>query len=143
MNQEQSRKLVSETFESDFDRRNFGEFIDRLLKNVDFSKTFQQSGGNIRKAFQDKVSSFERIGQFTDQNAKVVDILIVNLKKETTLERVRTSLRNFAADYLQSERGIGKSAVLVAYLSDNKQDWRFSFVTLEKERELNEKDNMF
>lgn len=141
MSQEQSRNLVRETFESDFDRVNFAAFIDRLLKTCNFEKPFQQSGSNIRKAFQDKVSSFERIGQFTDQNAKVIDILTVNLKKETTLERGRTSLRNFAADYLQSERGIGKSAVLVAYVSDNKQDWRFSFVTLEKERELNEKGN--
>ena len=141
MNQEESRKLVKKTFESNFDSQDFGEFIDRLLKNADFKKTFKQSGVNIRKAFQDKVSSFARIGQFTDQNGKVLDILIVNLKKDTTLERRRTSLRNFAADYLQSDRGIGKSAVLVAYVSENKQDWRFSYVTLEKERELNEKGN--
>lgn len=141
MNLEEPRSLVRKTFESDFDPYNFKNFIGKLLKNVNFNKTFQQSGGNIRRAFQDKVSSFERIGQFTDTNAKTADILVVNLKKETTLERGRTSLRNFAADYLQSDRGIGKSAVLAAYVSNNKKDWRFSFVTLERERELNEQGN--
>ena len=141
MNLEEPRNLVRKTFESDFDRHNFSNFIEKLLKKVDFNKTFQQSGGNIRRAFQDKVSSFERIGEFTDQNAKTADILIVNLKKETTLERGRTSLRNFAADYLQSDTGVGKSAVLAAYVSNNQKDWRFSYVTLEKERELNAKGN--
>ena len=141
MNLEEPRNLVRKTFESDFDRHNFSSFIEKLLKKVDFNKTFQQSGGNIRRAFQDKVSSFERIGEFTDQNAKTADILIVNLKKETTLERGRTSLRNFAADYLQSDTGVGKSAVLAAYVSNNQKDWRFSYVTLEKERELNAKGN--
>jgi len=141
MNLDEPRRLVRNTFESDFDSYNFKNFIGKLLKNVNFNKTFQQSGGNIRRAFQDKVSSFERIGQFTDPNAKTADILVVNLKKETTLERGRTSLRNFAADYLQSDRGVGKSAVLAAYVSNNKKDWRFSFVTLERERELNEQGN--
>jgi hypothetical protein len=141
MNLEEPRNLVRKTFESDFDPYNFKNFIGSLLKDVNFNKTFQQSGSNIRRAFQDKVSSFERIGQFTDPNAKTADILVVNLKKETTLERGRTSLRNFAADYLQSDRGVGKSAVLAAYVSNNKKDWRFSFVTLERERELNEEGN--
>jgi hypothetical protein len=131
MNQEQARELVQQTFESDFDRRQFGEFIIRLLKNADFTKQFSQSGGNVRQAFRDKVSSFERIAQFTDVDGNKIDVLIVNLKRDSTIERGRTSLRNFAADYLQSDRGFGKAAVLVAYVSESKSDWRFSYVTLE------------
>lgn len=127
----QTQDLVKRTFQSDFDRQQFSKFIDRLLKNADFSKKFPQSGGNIRQAFRDKVSSFERIAQFTDVDGNKIDILIVNLKQDSTVERARTSLRNFAADYLQSDRGLGKAAVLVAYVSESKRDWRFSYVTLE------------
>lgn len=126
-----AQDLVKKTFESDFDRRQFGEFINRLLKNANFSKQFSQSGGNIRQAFRDKISSFERVAQFTDVDGNKIDVLIVNLKRGSTIERGRTSLRNFAADYLQSDRGMGKAAVLVAYVSESKSDWRFSYVTLE------------
>jgi hypothetical protein len=131
MNQEQARELVKQTFENDFDRWQFGEFISRLLKNADFSKQFSQSGGNVRQAFRDKVSSFERIAQFTDIDGNKIDVLIVNLKRDSTIERGRASLRNFAADYLRSDRGFEKAAVLVAYVSESKSDWRFSYVTLE------------
>lgn len=127
----QTQDLVQQTFQSDFDRQQFSKFIDRLLKNADFSKQFSQSGGNVRQAFRDKVSSFERIAQFTDVDGNKIDILIVNLKRDSTVERARTSLRNFAADYLQSDRGLGKAAVLIAYVSESKRDWRFSYVTLE------------
>lgn len=139
MNPEQSHKLVKQTFQADFDRQRFVEFIDKLLKRVDFSKQFMQSGLNIRRAFIDKVNSFERVGQYTDSDGKKIDILIVNLKRDITLERGRTGLRNFAADYLQSDRGAGKSAVLIAYVSSTQTDWRFSYVTLEKDLRQNEK----
>jgi len=139
MNPEQSHQLVKQTFQADFDRQKFVEFIDKLLKKVDFKKQFMQSGLNIRRAFIDKVNSFERVGQFTDSDGKKIDILIVNLKKDLTLERGRTGLRNFAADYLQSDRGVGKSAVLIAYVSNTQTDWRFSYVTLEKDLKQNEK----
>ena len=138
MNPQESRNLISNTFENDFDRDRFQTFIDRLLKNADFSKYFIQRGNRVYKVSQDKVSSFERIAQFTDVDGHKVDILIVNLRRESTLERARTSLRNFAAEYLKSERGIGKAAVLAAYAAKDTNggyvpgtEWRFSFVTLE------------
>ncbi|MCA1628290.1 MAG: class I SAM-dependent DNA methyltransferase, partial [Acidobacteria bacterium] len=134
----QTQDLVKQTFQNDFDRQQFSKFIDRLLKNADFSKRFTQSGINIRQAYLDKVGSFERIAQFTDVDGSKIDVLIVNLKKGSTVERARTALRNFAADYLQKGRGIGKAAALVAYTvkdEDGKyvpnMDWRFSYVTLE------------
>lgn len=139
MNPDQAQKLVKQTFQADFDRERFRGFIDRLLKTVNFEKHFTQSGFNIRRAFLDKVNSFERVGQYTDSEGKKIDILIVNLKKDVTLERGRTGLRNFAADYLQSDRGIGKSAVLVAYVSSSQTDWRFSYVTLEKDLKQTDK----
>lgn len=138
MNPQESRDLIKNTFENDFDRVRFQTFIDRLLKNADFSKQFTQAGNRVFKVSQDKVISFERLAQFTDVDGNKIDILIVNLRRESTIERARTSLRNFAAEYLKSERGIGKAAVLAAYaVKDSnggyvpRTEWRFSFVTLE------------
>jgi hypothetical protein len=138
MNPQESRDLIKNTFENDFDRERFHTFIDRLLKNADFSKQFTQAGNRVFKVSQDKVISFERVAQFTDVDGNKIDILIVNLRRESAIERARTSLRNFAAEYLKSEGGIGKAAVLAAYaVKDSnsgyipRTEWRFSFVTLE------------
>lgn len=146
MNQEQARDHIKKTFESDFDRKRFGEFIAQMLKSVDFSKEFQLSGNHVRQAFQDKVSSYERIGTYTDINGEKIDVLIVNLRRKELLERARKGLRNFVADYLQSERGFDKTAVLAAYAVKSEDGkylartgWRFSYVTLEKDLRQNDR----
>ncbi|MDQ3131074.1 MAG: Eco57I restriction-modification methylase domain-containing protein [Acidobacteriota bacterium] len=146
MNQEQAREHIKKTFESDFDRKRFGEFIAQMLKSVDFSNEFQLSGSRVRQAFQDKVISYERIGTYTDINGEKIDVLIVNLRRKELLERARKGLRNFVADYLQSERGFDKSAVLAAYAVKGddgnylaQTGWRFSYVTLEKDLRQNDK----
>ncbi len=140
MDQQQARELVRQTFEADFNREQFAKFIRELCKSADFSKaTGILSGQVITRAFQDKVRSYERIAQHTDIDGNKIDILIVNLRRDSSLERARTSLRNFAADYLNSERGFGKAGVLVAYAAKDEKDyfadteWRFSYATLEKE----------
>src|SRR5688572_13966608 len=134
MNPQESRELIKNTFENDFDRERFHTFIDRLLKNADFSKHFTQAGNRVFKVSQDKVVSFERISQFTDVDGNKIDLLIINLRRESTIERARTSLRNFAAEYLKSERGTGKAAVLAAYAVKDSNggytpntEWRFSY----------------
>lgn len=140
MSQELQRKIVKETFESDFSRERFAQFVGELLKSVDLTKAFQLGGNRVRQAFQDKVVSYERIGTYTDINGEKIDVLIVNLRRRESLERARKGLRNFVADYLQSERGINKSAVLAAYAVKDDDGaylagagWRFSYVTLEKD----------
>jgi len=75
---------------------------------------------------------FLRIGKYTD-NKNEIDLLIVQLKRETSLERARTMQRNFIAWYLKGSRsGKLKDAALVAFVSpDNNEDWRFSLVKLD------------
>ena len=138
MDQQQAIELVKQTFEADFNREQFARFIRELCKSADFSKaTGVLSGQVITRAFQDKVRSYERIAQYTDIDGNKFDVLIVNLHRDSSLERARTSLRNFAADYLNSDRGLGKAAVLIAYAAKDEKDylpdteWRFSYATLE------------
>lgn len=145
MNKKEAQNLVENTFEHIFDPNQFRVFIEDLLKRYtednsvfDSEKTFSLHDPYIRHAFKDSVSKYERIGQFIDVDGEKIDILIVYLSKNTTLERGRKTMRGFAENYLKSERGRDKSAVLIAYVSPNDEDWRFSFVKLDIKRQRDE-----
>ena len=74
----------------------------------------------------------ERIGKYEDPEGKKIDILIVHLKKQTSLEQARTRQRNFIAWYLNGSRGgVLKDAALVAFYTDNPDDWRFSLIKMD------------
>ena len=129
MDIQQARRRIRNTFESSFDKVKFIDFIKDLLNQYDESKAFHLQGCYIPKAFENIIKSYERIGTYTDSEGKKIDILIVYLKKETTIDRARTAQRNFIANYLKG-RG-EKDAGLVAFVSPEEDDWRFSFVKME------------
>jgi len=131
MNREQAKNLIIRTFENSFNRENYKLFIKNLLKKFDEGKTFTYQGNYIPDTFKNYIASLERIGQYTD-DGKEIDLLIVTLKKETSLERARTMQRNFIAWYLKGSRGGKlKDAALCAFVSPYSEDWRFSLVKME------------
>jgi type II restriction/modification system DNA methylase subunit YeeA len=131
MNKEQAKALIIQTFENPFDKENFEKFIKNLLKKFNDKKTFIYQGNYIPDAFKDYIISLERIGQYHIEN-KEIDLLVVKLQKETSLERARTMQRNFIAWYLKGSRGGKlKDAALVAFVSPSSDDWRFSLVKME------------
>lgn len=136
MESAQSRSLIRETFTQPFDKRRFQRFIRNLLNHIDESKAKHWSTTYVKDAFKPRVNRFERLATYTDPIGEKLDILIVHLERESSLERARTSLRNFVADYL-STRG-GKEAALVAFVSPDEADWRFSFVKMEYESAADE-----
>jgi hypothetical protein len=128
MNKEKAVDLVKDTFENQFDKDRFIEFIKNLLKKID-EKTFIYKGNYIKDSFEEYVEQFERIGKYSKNE---IDILVVYLKKETSLEHARTMQRNYVARYLNGSRGGKlKDAALVAFVSPNKEDWRFSLVKMD------------
>lgn len=140
MEKEQAKRLVEQTFAEGFDKANFISFIRNLLKHFDDGedRRFQYAGNLIKKAFKERINNYERLGTFTDTEARKIDVLVIHLTKDTTLERGRTFLRNFAADYLSNGRGNDKDAILAAYISPSEKDWRFSYIKLEYTRERDE-----
>jgi hypothetical protein len=126
--------LVEDTFQSKFDRTNYIKFIKSLLNEPDFTYSFAPRTGNIiPESFRAYVSSYERVAKYTDDEEKRVDILIVYLKRGSTVERARSMQRNFIAGYLLGRYGspAPKEAALVAFVAPNREDWRFSLVKLE------------
>lgn len=130
MNQEQAKQLIIKTFENPFREEEFTRFLRNLLKSYE-ENTFTYQGNYIPDAFAQYIALLKRIGKYTYDD-KEIDLLIVNLKREISIERARTMQRNFIAWYLKGSRGGKlKDAALVAFVSPESDDWRFSLVKME------------
>jgi hypothetical protein len=129
-----ARNLVKDTFENDFDKNRFYYFIKNLLNEIEEQDKdrFIYRGNFIPDAYKPYIKTLERIGKYQDSKRNKIDLLIVQLKKETSLEHARTMQRNFIAWYLNGSRGdVLKDAALVAFVSPNQDDWRFSLVRMD------------
>lgn len=129
MHVEEAKRLIKETFQSGFDENRFRLFAKNLFNDLDESKAFAYQGQFIPDAYKDHVRQYKRLGKYTDPDGAALDVLVVNLKRETALDRARTMQRNFIAWYLK-HRG-KKDAAVVAYHTDGLEDWRFSCVRME------------
>ena len=133
MDKQTAANIISDTFESPFDKAKFVYFIKNLLNKIDETKALHIQGHYIPESFRDYVKAYERIGTYTytdpaNANTKI-DVLIVHLQREKSLERARTAQRNFVARYLKERDE--KEAGLVAFVSPDEQDWRFSLVKMD------------
>jgi adenine-specific DNA-methyltransferase len=130
MEKKQSQDLVKDVFSKNFDKTKFIRFIRELLNSYE-EASFVYRGNYIPYAYNQYISTFERVGKYSDSENSI-DILIVHLKKDSTLEHARTKQRNFIAWYLNGSRGEKqKDAALVAFVSPDSADWRFSLVKME------------
>lgn len=155
MDKKQAIKIVRETFEASFDKARFTNFIKNLLNEPDLTDGFGPRTGNyIPDSFKGYIEKYERLGKYEDSDEKRIDLLIVHLKKETSIERARSMQRNFVAGYLQGKFGSDapKDAALVAFVAPLtsspspsgrgegvREDWRFSLVKLETKIKAGEK----
>jgi adenine-specific DNA-methyltransferase len=128
MTEQESKNLIKETFENDFNRDRFKRFIANLLTEFQEASSLT-SEQYIKDAYKPYVHSYEVIAKFTDSEKRTLDVLITYLKTESTFT-ARTRQRNFALDYLKRKK---RDGVLIAYVHENKKDWRFSFVKLEND----------
>ena len=129
MNEKAAKNLVRNTLEKPFDKVRFTNLMRNILNRFDETATLTYRGNYISDDFKDSIHLVERIGQYKDQDGKLIDLMVVHLKKETSLERARTKQRNYIAKYLKSRRV--KDAALVAFVAPNSDDWRFSLVKME------------
>lgn len=128
MQKTQAQNLVRETLQNDFDKERFLYFVKNLLNKIDDSKAFH-AHGYVPEAYKTFIKTYERLATYTDPTGSKLDILVVYLQKETSLERARTAQRNFVARYLKDRDQ--KDAGLIAFVSPDPADWRFSLVKME------------
>jgi len=131
VDKQQAQTIIKETFEKSFNKDRFNGFIKNLLNQIE-DAPFSYQGNYIPDAYKPFVSRYERIGKYND-GEKRIDILIVYLNRRTSIERARTRQRNFIAGYLDGKYGsdVSKDAALVAFVSPNEEDWRFSLVKMD------------
>jgi type I restriction-modification system DNA methylase subunit len=131
VDQKTAVKLIRDTFEQSFDEERYVLFIKNLLNTLDESAPFSYQGNLIPDAYKQHITALKRIGKYKDADNSI-DILIVHLKKDNSLDRARTMQRNFIAWYLNGSRGGElKDAALVAFISPDDEDWRFSLVKMD------------
>ncbi len=131
MQRDSAQKLIQETLQSSFNKERFIYLVKNVLNHVE-EAPFTYKGNLVFDDFADSIQNVERIGKYQDTEEKLIDVLIVRLKKEASLDRARTKQRNFVAKYLKGSRGgVLKDAALVAFVPPNEDDWRFSLVKME------------
>lgn len=131
MDKQQAQTIIKEVFEKSFNKDRFNGFIKNLLNQIE-DAPFSYQGNYIPDAYKSFISRYERLGKYND-GEKRIDILIVYLNRKTSIERARTSQRNFIAGYLDGKYGsdVSKDAALVAFVSPKEEDWRFSLVKMD------------
>lgn len=138
-----NEKIVEETFNQSYDKEQFAKFIRDLLVDANFEKAHNIQLPDVYKDF---IKSARRICKYkyTSEDyidEKVVDVLVVTLKRCSSVERARTAQRNFIARYLNGSRNYQKDAALVAFISEDENgkfspDWRFSLVQMNYKTEI-------
>src|SRR3989344_6535711 len=100
MQKAQAQNLVRETLQNDFDKERFLYFARNILNKIDESKAFH-AHGYVPESYKKHIKTYERLATYTDPENRKLDILVVYLQKQTSLERARTAQRNFVARYLK------------------------------------------
>ncbi|MDD5192510.1 MAG: Eco57I restriction-modification methylase domain-containing protein [Candidatus Nanoarchaeia archaeon] len=126
MNQQEAEGLLIDTFNREFNSDKFVNFLKELLKG---KFNINPKSSSPHKEFEEYIRSFKKIGDYKN-GRNSIEILIVELKKTSSLERARTMQRNFIAKWLNSDYS-PKDGALVAFYGENPDDWRFSFVKMD------------
>jgi len=131
MDKESAINLIKDTFENSFDEGRFTNFVNNLFNKITLAP-FEYKGAYIPEAYNKYINKYKRIGKYFVED-KRIDILIVYLNKESSIERARSMQRNFIAGYLTGKFGSysGKDAAVCAFVSPSYDDWRFSLVKME------------
>ena len=136
MEKKQAQLLIEDTFNDSFNEDRFTVFAKNLLNDIE-PKSNTYSGNLLWDDYKEHINTYKRIGKYIDPEGEALDVLIVEVKSVTKLERARTVLRNFVIKHLSK---FEKDYALVAFYSkeDEGNDWRFSFIKLEYKSELDE-----
>lgn len=137
MDKKTAQELIEKTFNNAFSEEQFAIFAKNLLNDFE-DKHNHYSGNLIWDDYKEHINTYKRIGKYIDPDGEALDVLIVEVKSVSKLERARTALRNFVIKHLSK---FEKDYALVAFYSkeDSGTDWRFSFIKLEYRSELDEK----
>ncbi len=121
MREEEAIIILRDSLKNSFDESKFITLCANLMPNMKKISTLDHSINKENdKYFHNYINRFKQIGQL-QIHGKQIDIFIVYLQNDTSLERARSAQRNFIAKQISE-------AALVAFVSPSKKNWRFSFI---------------
>jgi len=119
--------ILVKTVESEFREDNYKDLVVNLFNRFDFSKECSLKQ-HFTEDERQKIKDFTYLGTYEDTEKKSLDVLIVELKGGSKVERARSLQRNLIGKYL---KGNLKDSALVAFYSKDNSDWRLSFVRMD------------
>src|SRR5665647_254253 len=136
MDKKTAINLIEDTFNEKFDENRFELFAKNFLNDME-PRNNSYAGQYLWDDHKEHINSYKRIGKYIDPNGDALDVLIVEVKSVSKLEKARTALRNLVIKHLNK---FEKDYALVAFYSreDGGLDWRFSFIKLEHQSYLDE-----
>jgi len=129
MKPDKAKELIKETFEQSFDKDRFVWFVKNLFPDKIEFRNKVYTGNYIKEAYRAYIRKYEQVGKFEDEEGSTIDLLAVELLRGQSVERARTSQRNFIAQYLKNKNH--REGALVAFYSEGSDDWRFSLIKME------------
>jgi hypothetical protein len=132
MKKNEAEILVTDTFTQGYNEERFRLFVHNLFHDYKRLDEKTMAGSYIRDSFKEAILSYKRLAKFTDPDGKIIDVLAVKVPNHRMLENARTLQRNFVAWYLNGGRGgTLRDSALVAFYTDDSDDWRFSLVRMD------------
>src|SRR5574344_2315778 len=94
-----NKTIIEDTFNCEYSEERFKKFIRDLLPTANFDK--EQMIQPLPNEYKDFIRSAKRICKYeystSDFDENVLDVLVVKLKKASSVDRARTAQRNFVA----------------------------------------------
>ena len=115
--------ILNNTFKEKFDIEKFEYFLTELFNDVEINTIEEKHF--IRDNFKKYVNKFFNIGTYKSKFNDRIGLYAVELSKESSRDRARTMQRNLISSVMKSTY---KEAALVAFYSEDSDDWRFSYI---------------
>ncbi len=119
--------FIQRTFENEFNEVHYKDLVVNLFNHFDFSKEHTLKH-QFNDAERQALNDFTYFGTYEDAEKKCLDVLTVELKSSSKVERARSLQRNLIGKYLKTNL---KDSALVAFYSKDNPDWRLSFVKMD------------
>ncbi|MCY3999507.1 MAG: Eco57I restriction-modification methylase domain-containing protein [Bacteroidetes bacterium] len=127
MTKEQAASLVSETFSQRFNEEKFSNFIAEFLNESTLLNPYFSDTIEVPSSFESTIKQSKCLAHYDDPDRNTLDVLIVNLARQTSIRRAQVLQRDFIGWYLGSRN---RDSALVSFYHDELDDWRFSYVKI-------------
>jgi len=126
--------FIEKTFSYPFDETNFSNLVHNIFNNIELSKSSSWfSNSSVPDNLKKYINNYRIIGTYKDKNNCLMVISMIKLIDKYAVEKSRHVQRDFSKWLIDK---FSADACLISFFSDDYDDWRFSFVTVEYTREI-------